>query len=101
MLQDLTYGKLKNAFHVLPPADGDTAFCMRGGSVLLKRLQDDTLELPKVSDVIRWAEEHRWSRRKRCTVKRSTWRFRKEKDIRSADGRHIPTVPLYGTKTRK
>ena len=61
MLQDLTYGKLKNAFHVLPPADGDTAFCMRGGSVLLKRLQDDTLELPKVSDVIRWAEEHRWS----------------------------------------
>ena len=61
MLQDLTYGKLKNAFHVLPPADGDTAFCMRGGSVLLKRLQDDTLELPKVSDVIRWAEEHQWS----------------------------------------
>ena len=60
MLQDLSFGKLNNAFRDIPPAEHDIVICLRQGDILLKRNADDTLELPRVSAVKVWAEEQNW-----------------------------------------
>ena len=59
MLQDLSFGKLENEFHIMQPAQSDYAVCFRGSQVLLRRNADDTLELPRISQASSWAE--RWS----------------------------------------
>ena len=56
MLQDLDYGRLENEFRNLRPAEGDIALCFSGNQVLLRRNGDDTLELPRVSQVKSWAK---------------------------------------------
>ena len=56
MLQDLAFGKLDNAFHDWQPATDDVVICIRDGSVLLHRGNDDTLQLPRWEQVQGWAE---------------------------------------------
>ena len=60
MLQDLSFGKLNNAFRDIPPAEQDIVICLHQGEILLKRNADDTLELPRVSAVRKWAESPDW-----------------------------------------
>ena len=60
MLQDLSFGKLNNAFRNIPPGEQDIVICLRQGEILLKRNADDTLELPTVAAVRQWAQSARW-----------------------------------------
>ena len=57
MLQDLDFGKLDNAFHDWKPTPDDVVICIREGSVLLHRDDDDTLRLPRWDRVKQWAGE--------------------------------------------
>lgn len=59
MLQDLAFGKLDNAFHDWKPGPEDVVICIRDGSVLLHRDEDDTLRLPRWKAVEAWAG--RWT----------------------------------------
>jgi len=60
MLQDLSFGKLQNEFKNTQPEVGDVVLCFQGSSVLLKRKDDDSLELPRFSVVCSWAESGLW-----------------------------------------
>ena len=60
MLQDLSFGKLNNAFRDILPEERDVVICLRQGNILLKRNADDTLELPRYAAVKVWAGEQRW-----------------------------------------
>lgn len=60
MLQDLSFGKLENEFRNLRPTDEDIVACFQNSSIVLKRSEDDALELPRVSAVRRWSEENKW-----------------------------------------
>ena len=64
MLQDLAFGKLDNAFHDWEPAGDDVVICIREGSVLLHRSDDDTLQLPKWERVAKWAGQWKCWREK-------------------------------------
>ena len=55
MLQDLSFGKLDNAFCLRQPENGDVVICIRQGSVLLHRDSDDTLTLPNWQQVKVWS----------------------------------------------
>ena len=57
MLQDLSYGRLNNAYRDLAPRQEDIVICVREGSVLLKRNGDDSLELPHYSQVEQWLND--------------------------------------------
>ena len=60
MLQDLAFGKMENQFRVLSPASDDVVVCFEDNRVLLKRNEDDTLELPTYEQVMCWAEQEHW-----------------------------------------
>ena len=61
MLQDLSFGKLDNAFRRLRPAPEDPVFCIRGGDILLHRDPDDALRLPTCAKVQSWCQSwERW-----------------------------------------
>lgn len=51
MLQDLSFGKLENEFHIKQPQTEDILVCVRQNHVLLQRQADNTLLLPTVRDV--------------------------------------------------
>ncbi len=58
MLQDLPIGRLENEFKTLIPEKEDIVVCFRENNALLKRNQDDSLELPRYSQVLSWCK--RW-----------------------------------------
>lgn len=60
MLQDLSFGKLDNAYRNTQPHKGDIVICMQDNSVLIKRNPDDTLELPEFTQVQCWAKQNNW-----------------------------------------
>ncbi len=63
MLQDLPIGRLENEFQVLAPEKEDIIICFQGVNALLKRNQDDSLELPRYSQVQAWSGGwNRWNR---------------------------------------
>lgn len=51
MLQDLSFGKLKNEFINISPVESDVILCFCDNNVLIHRSEDDFLSLPKYSDV--------------------------------------------------
>ena len=55
MLQDLAFGRLENEYRPLPPEGEDPVLCVREGKILIRRRENDTLELPT------WAQVERWS----------------------------------------
>ena len=57
MLQDLSRGKLEIEYRSPKPAPDALALCFRGGDILLHRNRDDSLRLPKISQVLRWTNE--------------------------------------------
>lgn len=61
MLQDLSYGRIENEFRSELPAHEDIVICFQSSSILLKRYEDDSLELLKYSAVKKWSEAHNWS----------------------------------------
>ena len=61
MLQDLEFGRLENEFRNIAPQKEDIAVCFSGNQVLLRRNEDNTLELPRVAQVEHWANNwERW-----------------------------------------
>lgn len=60
MLQDLSFGKLYNEFKITQPSAEDIVICIQDSSVLIKRNPDDSLELPRYSEVSLWAESGTW-----------------------------------------
>lgn len=58
MLQDLDFGKLENEFYHKHPSAEDVLICMNADKVLLRRYEDDTLELPTVGQVNTALWEH-------------------------------------------
>ena len=58
MLQDLAFGKLYNEFKNVQPSKDDVVVCFQGNSVLIKRNPDNSLELPRYSQVSCW--EKNW-----------------------------------------
>ncbi|MBP3634238.1 MAG: NAD(+) diphosphatase [Oscillospiraceae bacterium] len=58
MLQDLTFGRLENEFAVKAPASDDILICVRDNHVLIRRHEDDSLELPTVGQVNTALWEH-------------------------------------------
>ena len=60
MLQDLSFGKLDNAFYHKSPSAEDILICVSGDRVMIRRYEDDTLELPTVGAVNTALWEH-WS----------------------------------------
>lgn len=61
MLQDLTYGKMENVFCILEPMAEDLMVCIRKGTILVRREQDDTLHLPTFAQVQAWAKANNWA----------------------------------------
>lgn len=60
MLQDLSFGKLENEYRHPQPGKDALTLCFQDGSVLLQRMQDDSLALPAFADANRWAHENCW-----------------------------------------
>lgn len=60
MLQDLEFGKLENQFQNIAPEENDVVICFRQSDILLKRNEDQTLNLPRVGLVQKLAEEQCW-----------------------------------------
>ncbi len=56
MLQDLALGRLENEFYVKTPEKEDIVLCFRENNALLKRNNDDSLELPRYRQVASWAQ---------------------------------------------
>ena len=56
MLQDMATGRLENEFYNLAAQAADTIICIREGQVLLKRGEDDTLNLPSLAQMGQWQE---------------------------------------------
>ena len=59
MLQDLSFGRLYNEYKDIAPVSEDIVICVQESSVLLKRNNDDSLELPRYAEVCRWAQSWR------------------------------------------
>ena len=57
MLQDLSHGKLEIEYRSPNAAPDALALCFRGGDILLRRNRDDSLMLPKISQVLSWTNE--------------------------------------------
>ena len=57
MLQDLEFGKLENEYKIKNPSPEALVICFRESQVLLKRNPDETLELPRVEQVLSWEKE--------------------------------------------
>ena len=55
MLQDLSYGKLENEFHVLPPEGEDILLCFSGNRLLLKR-QGREAAFPTIGEASAWLD---------------------------------------------
>lgn len=62
MLQDLSFGKLENAFRLQQPAGEEPVICISGSRVLIKREESGILTLPSCEAVGKWAEAFGWSR---------------------------------------
>ena len=60
MIQDLTHDRLYNEYKNLAPQDDDIVVCVRENSILLNRNEDDSLELPRYSQVCCWAQNESW-----------------------------------------
>ena len=60
MLQDLSFGRLYNEYKDVSPRDADIVICVQGSNVLLKRNDDDSLELPRYAVVRHWAQGEDW-----------------------------------------
>ena len=60
MLQDMAHGRLENEYLEKSPQGNDPVLCIRGTEILLCRRPDDSLDLPTVDMVNRWAEEQGW-----------------------------------------
>lgn len=60
MLQDMAVGRLENEYLPQLPQPRDLVLCVRGDEILLRRLPDQTLELPTVEQVQIWANENQW-----------------------------------------
>ncbi len=57
MLQDLALGRLENEYRELTPEKDDIVLCFQGISALLRRNKDDTLVLPRYSQVLAWSDK--------------------------------------------
>lgn len=57
MLQDLTFGRLENEFHNIPPEDGDLVVCIRENGILMTRDAEGKLVFPSCTQVRSWAED--------------------------------------------
>jgi len=66
MLQDMAFGRLENEYHDRSPESGDWVLCVRDSEILLKRGQDQTLELPTVEQVRVWSGENHWAEGTLC-----------------------------------
>ena len=66
MLQDLSFGRLYNEYKGLSPQCEDVVICIQDSSILLKRNADDSLELPRYSQVQQWIREDWTSWSDRC-----------------------------------
>lgn len=60
MLQDLTFGRLENAFHDQLPTPEDIVMCFHNNEILLKRGEDHAICFPSYGEVCAWAEEGLW-----------------------------------------
>ena len=60
MLQDLEFGRLENEYKNVEATGEDVLFCFGGGKLLIRRNPDDTLELPRVAQVL--AQSERWEK---------------------------------------
>ena len=56
MLQDLSYGKLQNEYISRTAEANDVVVCFSGRDVVICRHEDDTLTLPRYSEVLSWQE---------------------------------------------
>lgn len=61
MLQDLSYGKLRNEFQNIAPSLGDIVFCFRDNEILLHRNEHKRICFPNHSQVLDWTEEKCWN----------------------------------------
>ena len=68
MLQDMTEGRLENEYRDTLPQAEDCVLCVRGSGILLQRLADNTLVLPTVEKVRRWADAKRWTSWQECPL---------------------------------
>lgn len=59
MLQDLSFGKLRNEFRTSSPASMDTVVCFRGNDILLHRDENNIISFPSYQQVLKWAG--RWA----------------------------------------
>lgn len=55
MLQDLAFGRLENEYCPVSPGKEDLVLCVRENQILIRRNRDDSLELPRVSQVMGWS----------------------------------------------
>ena len=60
MLQDLSFGKMENAFHNTLPSESSIVICIQDGHILLHRDNDDTLRLPHYATAVQWAQDAAW-----------------------------------------
>ena len=61
MLQDLAYGRLENEYRPVPPRNSDRVICVRDSSILVSRLENGALVLPRVDQADRWcADWDKW-----------------------------------------
>ena len=61
MIQDLSHDRLYNEYKNIAPQDEDVVVCVQENSILLKRNDDDSLELPCYAQVCHWAQENQWN----------------------------------------
>jgi len=61
MLQDLTFGRLENAFHDQLPDSEDIVICFHKNEIMLKRGEDRSICFPSYAEVSAWAEEGGWN----------------------------------------
>ena len=54
MLQDLPFGRLENEYRPVPPKDTDAVICVRDGAILVRKRENDALELPGVASLLDW-----------------------------------------------
>lgn len=59
LLQDLSFGKLRNEFRNASPTAFDSVLCFRGNEILLHRDEDKNISFPTYQQVQKWASH--WS----------------------------------------
>lgn len=61
MLQDLSFGRLENEFHIVTPQHGDRVACIRDGGILLRAGENHMLSFPSYETVRAWAGAEQWT----------------------------------------